>query len=98
VKYLPIIALFVPAVAFADALHLDLDVSRLYRKSLEEPETEAVQRKGETGKTEQERMIQELIRRMNRPKTTFDDEENMWWNYPGGPLIPLEKDREKPVR
>ena len=97
-KCLLIMVLLMPAVASADELHLDLDFGRLYRKSLEQPVHEAVPRKEESREAAQERMIQELIRAMSRPKPTRDEEGTIWRSYPDNLLIPLEKDREIPVR
>lgn len=98
VMYLLIILLLMPAFAFADELHLDLDVGRLYHKSLEKPDNEATQRKEESREADQERMIWELIRGMSRPKTTIDEKGTIWRSYPDNLLIPLEKDREMPVQ
>jgi hypothetical protein len=97
-KYLLISLLLLPTISVADELHLDLDFSRLYRKSLEKPDNHAAQRKEESREADQERMIRELIWGMSRPQTTPDEQGTIWRSYPGSLVIPLVKDREIHVR
>lgn len=92
-KYLLIVLLLLPAIASANELNLDLDVSRLYRKSLETPDNEAAQQKEESREADQERMIRELIRGMSRPQTTLDENGTIGRSYPDRLLSPLEKKR-----
>jgi hypothetical protein len=76
VKYLLMALLLLPTISFADELHLDLDLLRLYRKSVEKSDDQAEQGREEKQEANQDRLIHELIREMTQPKTKFDDTGN----------------------
>ena len=93
-KYLLIALLLMPAFSFADELHYDLDLGKIFHRSMERSDRETQERKEEQRELEQERQIQELMLEMNRPKTKFDDKGNFWIEYPSDLVLPPEKSKE----
>jgi len=93
-KFLLIALFLMPAFSFADELHYDLDLGKIFHGSMERSDRETQERRDEQRELEQERQIQELMREMNRPKTKFDDKGNFWIEYPSDLVLPPEKSKE----
>jgi hypothetical protein len=93
-KYLLMALLLMPTLSFADELHYDLDLGKIFHRSMERSDREAQERKEEQSEAEQDRVIQELRHKRNKPKTKFDDKGNIWREYPNGLVVPLEKGKD----
>jgi hypothetical protein len=93
-KCLLMALLLLPTISFADELHLDLDLSKIYRKSLGSSDGENERKHEEGEEAKQDRIIRELIREMNQPRNTFDSQSNSWWGYQHGLVVPGEKGDE----